>query len=111
MCCNVNIYWKQDRVPRRFIFPGVVTVLDRILFVQTNVTVVLLVRVIKEVALVLHRQHFIEDHNGFLNVFAIQNQVDCNDGFSSVKTAEDHKVSSQDLHRKLKDFSSLPVLM
>jgi hypothetical protein len=47
MCCKVNIYWKQYRVPRRVIFPGVVTVSDRILFLQTNVTVVLLVRDIK----------------------------------------------------------------
>jgi hypothetical protein len=47
MCCKVNIYWKQDRVPRRVTFPGVVTVPDRILFVQTNVTVVLLVLYIK----------------------------------------------------------------
>jgi hypothetical protein len=111
MCCKVNIYWKQDRVPRRVTFPGVVTVPDRILFVQTNVTVVLLVRDIKEVALVLHRQHFTEDHNGFLNVFAVQNQVDCNDGVCSVKAVEDHRASSQDLHRNLQDFASLPVLM
>jgi hypothetical protein len=111
MCYKVNIYWKQDRVPRRVIFPGVVTVLDRILFVQTNVTVVLLVRDIKEVALFLHRQYFTEDHNGFLNVFAIQNQVDYNDGVCSVKAVEDHKSQSQDLHRNLKDFTSLPVLM
>jgi hypothetical protein len=47
MCCKVNIYWKQDRVPRRVTFPGVVTVPDPILFVQTNVTVVLLVQDIK----------------------------------------------------------------
>jgi hypothetical protein len=71
MCCKVNVCWKQDRVPRRVIFPGVVTVPGRILCVKTNVTLVLLVRYIKEVALVLHLQHFIEDNNGFLNVFAI----------------------------------------
>jgi hypothetical protein len=98
-------------VPRSVTFPGVVTVPDRILFVQTNVTVVLLVRDIKEVALVLHRQHFIEDNNGFLHVFAIQNQVNCNDGVCSVKAVEDHRASSQDLNRNLKDLASLPVLM
>jgi hypothetical protein len=111
MCCKVNIYWKQGRVPRRVTFPGVVTVPDRILFVQTNVTVILLVRDIKEVALVLYRQHFTEDHNGFLNVVAVQNQVDCNDSVCSVKAVEDHRASSQDLHRNLKDFASLPVLI
>jgi hypothetical protein len=73
--------------------------------------VVLLVRDIREVALFLHRQHFTEDHNGFLNVFAFQNQVDCNDGVASAKDVEDHKSSSQDLHRNLKDFDSLLLLM
>jgi hypothetical protein len=111
MCCKVNIYWKQDRVPRRVTLPGVVIVPDRILFVQMNLTVVLLVRDIQEVALVLHRQHFTEDHNGFLNVFAVQNQVDCNDGVCSVKAVEDHRSLSQDLHRNLQDFASLPVLL
>jgi hypothetical protein len=111
MCCKVNIYWKHYRVPRRVTFPGGVTVPDRILFVQTNVTVVLLVRNIKEVALVLHRQHLTEDNNGFLNVFAVHNQVDCNDGVCSVKAVEDHRASSQDLHMNLQDFASLPVLM
>jgi hypothetical protein len=111
MCCKVNIYWKQDRVPRRVTFPGVVTVSDHILFVQTNVTVVLLVRDIKEVYLVLHLQHFTEDHNGFLNVFAVQNELDCNAGVCSVKAVADHRASSQDLHRNLKDFASLSVLM
>jgi hypothetical protein len=111
MCCKVSIYWKQDRAPRRVTFPGVVTVPDRILFVQTNVTVVLLVRDIKEVALVLHCQYFREDHNGFLNLFAVHNQVDCNGGVCSVKAMGDHRGPSQDLHRNLKEFASLPVLM
>jgi hypothetical protein len=98
-------------VPIRVTFPGVVTVTDRILGVQTNVTVVLLVQDIKEVALVLHLQHFTEDHNGFLNMLAVQNQVECNGGVCSAKAVEDHRASSQDLHRNLTDFSSLPVLM
>jgi hypothetical protein len=51
LCCKVTIYWKQDRMPRRVSFAGVVTLLDQILFVQTNVTVVLLVLDIREVAL------------------------------------------------------------
>jgi hypothetical protein len=91
MCCKVNIYWKQDRVPRRFAFAGVVTVPDLIVFRRTNVTVVLLVRDIRELALILHHQHFTEEHNGFLNVFAVQNQVNCNHGVSSVKAVDDHK--------------------
>jgi hypothetical protein len=94
MCCKVNIYWKQDRVASIVTFPGVVYVPDRIIFVQTNVTVVLLVQDIKEVALVLRHHHFTEDHNGFINVFAVQNQVDCNDGVCSVKDMEDHIASS-----------------
>jgi hypothetical protein len=109
--CKVNIYWKQDRVSRRVRFPGGVIVPDRISFVQTNVTVFMLVRDIKEVALVLHHQQFTEYHNGFLNVIAVQSQVDCNDGLYRLEDVEDHRASSQDLHRNLKYFSSLPVLM
>jgi hypothetical protein len=37
--------------------------------------------------------------------------VDYNDGVSRVEALEDQKASSQDLHRNLKDFASLPVLM
>jgi hypothetical protein len=37
--------------------------------------------------------------------------MDCNDGICSVKAVEDHRASSQDLHRNLKYCASLPVLM
>jgi hypothetical protein len=74
---NVNIYAKEDKFPRRLVFPGVPTFPGRILFAQTNVTVDLHVTQIRAVDLLLHRQHFTEDHNGFFNIFAVENQVDC----------------------------------
>jgi hypothetical protein len=86
------------------------TVPDLILFVQMNVTVVLLVQYIRELCLTLPRHHFPEEHNGLLNVFAVQNQVDCNNGVYSVKAVDDHTSSYQDLHSNLQDFASLPVL-
>jgi hypothetical protein len=57
--------------------PGIDTVTRRILFVETNITVIMPVIDIREVALVLHRQSFKEDHNGYMNVYACENQLDC----------------------------------
>jgi hypothetical protein len=73
--------------------PGIDTVPRRILFVQTNTTVVVPVIYIMAVALVMHRQSFKKDHNGYMNVCACENQVDCVRCVAAVKDVATHKVS------------------
>jgi hypothetical protein len=66
---------------------------------------------IRAVALVLHRKYFKEEHNGYMNVYACENQVDCVRCVSAVKDMATHKASSQDMYTDLVDFVSFPVLM
>jgi hypothetical protein len=111
LCCKVNLYLKQGQVPSRVSMPGIDTVPRRILFVQTNITVIMPVIDIREVALVLHRQSFKEEHNGYMNVYACENQLDCVRCVAAVKDTATHKASSQDMYTGLVDFVSFPVLM
>jgi hypothetical protein len=66
---------------------------------------------IREVDLVLHRQFFKEEHNGYMNMYACENQVDCVRCVAAVKDTATHKASSQDIYTELVYFVSFPVLM
>jgi hypothetical protein len=111
LCCKVNLYLKQGQVLSRVSMPGIDTVPRRILFVQTNITVLMPVIDIRAVALVLHRQSLKEEHNGYMNVYACENQLDCVRCVAAVKDMATHKASSQDMYTYLVDFAFFPVLM
>jgi hypothetical protein len=64
MCYKSNLYVRQDRFPSRVTFKGTVTVPERVLFAQTNVTVHLRLSDLRAVTFVLHRTIFTKDHNG-----------------------------------------------
>jgi hypothetical protein len=61
------------------------TVPERVLFAQTNVTVHLRLSDLRAVDLVIHRMIFTEDHNGCMNVYAVENQLDCSIGMVMVE--------------------------
>jgi hypothetical protein len=111
LCCTINLYIKQDQVPRCVSLPGVWTVPSRILLALTNITVDITVLQVKVVALVIHQYKFKEQHNGFLNVFTVENQVDCSRGIAMNKNAKSHVASSQYLYGHYMDYISLPILM
>jgi hypothetical protein len=90
LCCKVNLYLKQGQVPSRVSMPGIDTVPRIILFVQTNTTVVMPVIDIMAVALVLHSQSLKEEHNGYVNVYAFENQVECVRCVAAVKDMATH---------------------
>jgi hypothetical protein len=111
LCCKFNLYLKRGQVPSRVSMPGIDTVPRRILFVQKNITVVMPVINSRAVALVLHRKSFKEEHNGYMNVYACEHQLDCVRCVAEVKDTATHKASSQDMYTDFVDFFSFPVLM
>jgi hypothetical protein len=111
LCYKVNLYLKQGQVPSRVSMPGIKTVPRRILCVQKNITVVMPVIEIRAVALFLHIKSFKEEHNGYMNVYACENQVECVRCVAAVKGIATHKASSQDMYTDLVEFVSFSVLI
>jgi hypothetical protein len=66
---------------------------------------------VKALAFVIHHHKFKEQHNGFLNVYTLENQVDCSRGTAMNKDAKYHVASSQDMYCHFMDYTSLPILM
>jgi hypothetical protein len=74
---------------------------------QSNMTVHVTVKQVKDIALVTNHDKFKKHHNGFLNVYTVENQVDCSRGIVMNKDVTPHVTSSQDLYGHLMDSISL----
>jgi predicted RNase H-related nuclease YkuK (DUF458 family) len=89
--------------------PGVSTVPPRIVLAQTSTTVDITVNQVKAVVLVIHHHQFKEKHNCFLNVYTVENLVDCSHGIAMNNDATSNVASSQDMYGHLMDCISLPI--
>jgi hypothetical protein len=77
---------------------------DYMILVQTNIVANKSLTAIRSVALMCHFQQFNYCHHGKLNVFAVQNKLDCVAGNLSLVVLESHRACSDSVHVSVLDY-------
>jgi hypothetical protein len=108
---KVNLYTRNSELTDGVRLIGMPILPKGLLLVQTNLLYNLSLRKIRSMALVYHFQKFKHGHHRKLNVFAIQQKLECVEAVLSPVSVTSHKASSDGIHVDCKKYESLPVLM
>jgi hypothetical protein len=106
-----NLYRRKIEMPNGVRSIGMSILPEGLLLVQMNLLYDLPVRNIISVVLVYHIQLFKHGYHGKLNVFAVQQKLECMTSVVSPVSVILYKASSDGIHVALTNYESLPMLM
>jgi hypothetical protein len=112
LCCRVNSYISKDHAPSTINFGGLSIIPSDTMTVQTSMLCLVPFNTIQSVSKMEHHSKFIDAHYGYFRAYSVQHRLDVSTGEVSDVPAEEHKTSSQAIHKRTyPDFESCPELM
>jgi hypothetical protein len=112
LCCRVNSCISKDHAPSTINFGGLSIIPSDAMPVQTSMLCVVPFNTVQSVSKVEHHSKFIDAHYGYFRVYSVQYRLDVSTGEVSDIPAEEHKTSSQAIHKRTyPDFESYPEIM
>jgi hypothetical protein len=112
LCYRVNSYILKEHAPSTINFGGLSIIPLDAVTVQTSMLCLVPFNPIQSVSKVKHHSKFTDAHYGYFRVYSIQHRLDVSTGEVSDFPAEEHKTSSQAIHKKTyPDFESYPEIV